>query len=50
MHNGTLNKWKSDGVDVLLQGAFENFFKLESDLQTNLRHAFDALFEQRQKR
>lgn len=28
MHNGTLNKWKSDGVDVLLQGAFENFFKL----------------------
>lgn len=50
LHTGTLAKWKSDGVDVLIQTAFETLFRMEGDFQSTLRQIFDTIFEQRQKR
>ncbi|ORC90689.1 uncharacterized protein TM35_000071130 [Trypanosoma theileri] len=49
LNTGTIGKWKSDGVDVILQTAFESFLKMESDFQVALRQVFDTLFDQRQK-
>ncbi|KAH9580133.1 hypothetical protein LSM04_009002 [Trypanosoma melophagium] len=49
LNTGTIGKWKSDGVDVILQTAFESFLKMESDFQVALRQIFDTLFDQRQR-
>lgn len=50
LHTATLSKWKTDGVDVLLQSSFEGLFKLESDFQMSLRHTFDSIYDIRQKK
>lgn len=49
-HTATLSKWKTDGVDVLLQSSFEALFKLEGDFQVALRQTFDAIYDIRQKK
>ncbi|RNF05430.1 putative leucine-rich repeat protein [Trypanosoma conorhini] len=49
LNAGTIAKWKGDGVDVVLQAAFENFMKMEADFQVSLRQLFDSLFDMRQK-
>lgn len=50
LNSATLSKWKTDGVDVLLQSAFESLYKLEGDFQVALRQAFDAVHDHRQKK
>ncbi|RNF06629.1 putative leucine-rich repeat protein [Trypanosoma rangeli] len=49
LNAGTIAKWKGDGVDVVLQTAFEIFMKMEADFQVSLRQLFDSLFDKRQK-
>ncbi|EKG05542.1 hypothetical protein TCSYLVIO_003389 [Trypanosoma cruzi] len=49
LNAGTIGKWKGDGIDVILQTAFENFLKMEADFQVALRQLFDSVFEMRQK-
>lgn len=49
LHTTTIAKWKADGVEVVLQGAFEALLRLEADFQVQVRHIFDTVFEQRQR-
>ncbi|KPA83523.1 hypothetical protein ABB37_03121 [Leptomonas pyrrhocoris] len=49
LHNSTIAKWKADGVEVVLQSAFEALLRLEADFQVQVRHIFDTVFEQRQR-
>lgn len=49
LHNTTIAKWKADGVEVVLQSAFEALLRLEVDFQVQVRHCFDTVFEQRQR-
>ncbi|CCW61492.1 unnamed protein product [Phytomonas sp. EM1] len=48
--NNTIAKWRAENADVILQSAFESFFKLEGDFQASLRQVFDFMSEQIQKR
>ncbi|EPY29652.1 U2 small nuclear ribonucleoprotein A' [Strigomonas culicis] len=50
LQNVTVSKWKSDGVDVLIQSSFESLLKTESDFQVAVRQIFDTYYEQRKKR
>ncbi|KPI83080.1 hypothetical protein ABL78_7892 [Leptomonas seymouri] len=49
LHNTTIAKWKADGVEVVLQSAFEALLRLEAEFQVQVRHCFDTIFEQRQR-
>lgn len=49
LHTTTITKWKADGVEVVLQSAFEALLRLEADFQVQVRHSFDTVFEQRQR-
>jgi hypothetical protein len=49
LHTTTVAKWKADGVEVVLQSAFEALLRLEADFQVQVRHSFDTVFEQRQR-
>lgn len=50
LNAGTVAKWKSDAVDVLLQSSFETLQKTDGDFQVALRQVLDSIFEQRQRK
>ncbi|CAD2217900.1 U2 small nuclear ribonucleoprotein A' [Angomonas deanei] len=50
LNTATLGRWKTDGVDVILQSSFETLQKIESDFQVSIRQIFDSLYEQRKKK